>query len=178
MLIEILKKIPDPRDPQGHECYLHDVLYISSLAILANAKGYLDIHRFMTVHFESLKSALFLKWSQVPNPSAIRKIIIRVSLEDIEKVFREHAQELLNSQEPTSTSTFHLCVDGKAYEHNRYSMLSCWLTPCLGSCRNGEQRKRNTNIAEPFAYSKFKGNFCNCRCYKKLLNVQKQQAPT
>ena len=192
MLIEILKKIPDPRDPQGREYYLHDVLYISALAILANAKGYLDIHRFMTVHFESLKSVLSLKWRQVPNPSAIRKIIIRVPLEDIEKAFREHAQELLNSQAPTSTSPCHLCVDGKALRGSFSHTLDKRAQQVFNAFDAGSHLvlahvgMENKESEIPTLQSllltlNLKGTFITAdaiHCQKKLLNVQKLQEPT
>ena len=83
MLLETLKKIEDQRRPEGREYYLHDVLYISTLALLSGAKGYTDIERFMSTHFDTLKMMLKLKWRRVPHFSAIRKIIVGVYPEDI-----------------------------------------------------------------------------------------------
>jgi hypothetical protein len=112
MLIDLLKKIPDPRDPQGREYHLHHILFFSILAILSGAKGYTDINRFIATHFDKLTTMFNLKWRQVPDLSAIRKIIVRVKPEDIEKAFREFSDKENKSVETSEIR--HICFDGKA----------------------------------------------------------------
>ena len=92
--MDILKAIPDHRDPQGREYKLYDILYISVLAILSNAKRYADIARFIEINFEILKKALGLKWRRPPVESAIYKIIVGTKPEAVELAFRAHGEEL------------------------------------------------------------------------------------
>ena len=111
----MLKKTEDHRRTEGREYYLHDILYISILALLSGSKGYTDIARFMDRHFDTLKIMFKLKWRQVPHFSAIRKIIIGVFPEDIEYAFREVADEQKNHNSSKYTSTLkHICFNGKA----------------------------------------------------------------
>lgn len=115
MLLDMFKQIEDHRRPEGREYYLHDILYISTLALLSGAKGYTDIERFMCTHFDKLKVILKLKWRRVPHFSAIRKIIIGVYPEDIEYAFREIADKQKDHNTSNDTSTLrHICFDGKA----------------------------------------------------------------
>lgn len=93
MLIDILKTIPDHRDPQGREYKLWEVLYISILAVLSNAKTYADIARFIEANFDELKKSLGLKWRRTPVISAIQKILVRIEPEDVEQAFRQHSAE-------------------------------------------------------------------------------------
>ena len=115
MLVDILKKVEDHRRPEGREYYLHDILYISILALLSGAKGYTDIERFITQHFDKLKMLMKLKWRQVPHFSAIRKIIVGLDPEDIEKAFREISDEQKDHNASDDNSRFkHICFDGKS----------------------------------------------------------------
>lgn len=119
MLMDILKTIPDHRDPQGREYKLHDIFYISILAILGNAKTYADIARFMEVNFDMLKKALGLKWRRPPVDSAIYKIIVGTEPEEVERAFRAHGEELTKKNETELVETQadkprkHFCFDGK-----------------------------------------------------------------
>ncbi|MDR1597340.1 MAG: transposase family protein [Holosporales bacterium] len=89
MLLELLERIEDPRSYHGREYRLHHILYFTILAILHKAKTYADVHRFIEVHFETLKKIFKLKWRRVPDESALRRIIIATPPEEIERVFRE-----------------------------------------------------------------------------------------
>jgi hypothetical protein len=117
-LLSLLANIPDHRDRQGREYRLEYVLLFSILALLSNAKGYTDIERFITAHFEKLKSIFNLKWRRVPHFSAIRKIIVGIDPVEIEIAFERFAstQDKL-SQEQSDSVEFerkHICFDGKA----------------------------------------------------------------
>lgn len=111
MLLEILKKIPDHRRPEGREYYLHHILLFSILGLLSGATGYTDLERFMNTHFEKLKTIFRLKWRRVPHFSAIRKIIVGVLPEDIEAAFREFSYEQSKAALPSGLRQ--ICFDGK-----------------------------------------------------------------
>jgi hypothetical protein len=133
MLIEILKKIEDHRRPEGREYYLHHILLFSILGLLSGAKGYTDLERFMQTHFEKLKSIFHLKWRRVPHFSAIRKIIVGVSPEDIECAFREFSSEQNNAI--TTKGLRQICFDGK----------------CLNGSFSYVRDKRAFNVFQAFA---------------------------
>ena len=110
MLIDDLKKITDPRSYHGREYRHYDILYFTILAILSNAKTYVDVATFIRVNFHELKTHFNLKWRQAPDRSAIRKIIVALDPEEVEAIFRKDAEAL----EDQKSKTFrHICVDGK-----------------------------------------------------------------
>jgi DDE_Tnp_1-associated len=107
MLIDILKEIEDPRSYHGKEYQLWQILLVSILSILSNGKTYHDIRTFLDVHYPKLNEIFKFNWRQLPDESAIRKIIVRVDPGEIERAFRMHAQQAL------SKTIKHLCFDGK-----------------------------------------------------------------
>jgi hypothetical protein len=117
MLIQSLKEIEDPRSYHGKEYQLWQILLVSVLSILSNGKTYNDIRTFLDVHYEKLNAIFKLNWRQLPDPSAIRKIIVRVPAEEIERVFRSHAAQ------HESEGKQHICFDGKSlngsFSHTR-----------------------------------------------------------
>lgn len=115
MLLNQLEKVSDPRSYHGREYKLHHVLYFCILALLSNAKTYKDIHRFIKGHFDDLKELYDLNWRQPPGESALRKIIVRLSPEEIESVFQEDAHALSTHKTDTQEESFQqVCFDGKA----------------------------------------------------------------
>ena len=108
MLIKILKEIEDPRSYHGKEYQLWQILLVTILSILSNGKTYRDIRTFLEVHYAKLNEIFKFKWRQLPDVSAIRKIIIRIDPEEIERAFRVYAEYI--SKERSK----HLCFDGKA----------------------------------------------------------------
>jgi DDE_Tnp_1-associated len=117
MLINALKEIEDPRSYHGKEYQLWQILLVSILSILSNGKTYTDIRIFLDVHYGKLNAIFKFKWRQLPDESAIRKIIVRVDPAHIEEVFRRYA--LKNKVEGRR----HICFDGKAlngsFSHTR-----------------------------------------------------------
>lgn len=107
MLIDILKEIEDPRSYHGKEYQLWQILLVAILSILANGKTYHDIRIFLEVHYQKLDAIFKFNWRQLPDESAIRKIIVRVDPEEIERAFRVHAQHSVKEEAK------HLCFDGK-----------------------------------------------------------------
>jgi hypothetical protein len=119
MLLKILEQIEDPRSYHGREYRLHHILYFTIIAILHNAKTYADVHRFLEVHFETLKLIFKLKWRRVPDESALRRIIICTPTEEIERVFRQYSMHLTEG----SSGLKQICFDGKtlrgSFSHNQ-----------------------------------------------------------
>ena len=88
MLIKILKEIEDPRSYHGKEYQLWQILLVAILSILANGKTYHDIRTFLDVHYPKLNAIFKFNWRQLPDESAIRKIIVRVDPAEIERAFQ------------------------------------------------------------------------------------------
>jgi hypothetical protein len=109
-LLSILEKIEDPRSYHGREYKLHHVLLFTILALLSGAKTYTDVASFIAKHFLRLKEIFKLKWRHPPLTEAIRKILIRLDAQDVEKAFREHSTILDSGKEGQK----HICFDGKA----------------------------------------------------------------
>lgn len=118
MLIEALKEIEDCRSYHGKEYQLWQILLVSILSILSNGKTYTDIRTFLDIHYEKLNTIFKFKWRQLPDESAIRKIIIGVDPRNIEEVFRRHAVKGKKVE-----GRRHICFDGKAlngsFSHTR-----------------------------------------------------------
>jgi hypothetical protein len=108
MLIEVLKSIEDPRSYHGKEYQLWQILLVSILSILSNGKTYRDIRIFLDVHYSKLNEIFKFNWRRLPDESAIRKIIVRIPEDEIERAFRIHVGHSL------STDTKHVTFDGKA----------------------------------------------------------------
>jgi hypothetical protein len=108
MLIDALKEIEDPRSYHGKEYQLWQILLVTILSILSNGKTYIDIRRFLDVHYERLNQIFKFKWRQLPDQSAIRKIIVGLDPKDVESVFRRYALKT-----PVDGRR-HICFDGKA----------------------------------------------------------------
>jgi hypothetical protein len=108
MLISILKEIEDPRSYHGKEYQLWQILLAAILSILANGKTYMDIRTFLEVHYQKLNSIFKFNWRQIPDQSAIRKIIVRVDPAEIERAFRMYSMP-----DGTAKNHKHICFDGK-----------------------------------------------------------------
>lgn len=117
MLIDILKEIEDPRSYHGKEYQLWQILLVAILSILSNGKGYHDIRTFLEVHYDKLNTIFGFNWRQLPDESAIRKIIVRVLPEEIERALRGHAKQCIQEESK------HISFDGKAlngsFSHTR-----------------------------------------------------------
>ena len=106
----MLKEIEDQRSFHDKEYKLHDILMFTILAILAGAKTYTDVATFITVHYDRLRNIFKLKWRHLPDVSSIRKIIVGGDPSEMERVFRQDAQQLEAMSEDKNK---HICFDGK-----------------------------------------------------------------
>lgn len=195
MLMEQLKELEDARSYHGKEYLLHDILYCTILALLSGAKGYTDIGRFIEVHFEKLKKFLGLKWRRPPDPSAIRKIIIRVDAAELEKVFRSDAANLIESKtivqssEQEHNATKQICFDGKSLRgsfshlHDKrakgvFSAFAAGNKIVLAHMDLGDDKEHEIPALQQFLLSlNLRGVIVTAdamHCQKKLSNVQKK----
>jgi hypothetical protein len=107
-LLKILGTVEDPREFNGKEYELKYILLFTIFAIAARATTYVDIARFIQSQIEKLRAMFKLKWRRTPTHSCVYKILTRVSVDDIERAFREHA-----AQNVKLVGHKHYCFDGK-----------------------------------------------------------------
>jgi len=89
-----LATIPDPRRAEGKLYQLPHVLLFSILAIVSGANSYRGIRTFIKIHRGKLNKAFKISWKRPPAHTAIRYILQGLNAADVEKVFREHADNL------------------------------------------------------------------------------------
>ena len=92
MLTTFFADIEDFRRPQGQKYELSNILLLSVIAILCNAKSYRDISRFITGKFPEIKRELSLSWKKAPAYTTIRNIIKGINSEELEAAFRGFMQ--------------------------------------------------------------------------------------
>jgi hypothetical protein len=109
MLVEVLKTIPDHRDKEARQYPLWEVLILYVCAILSNSKTYEEIGRFGNEHYLTLKILFGMTCKKFPHYTHIRRILIGISNEDLEKAFREHSEKLI-----PRPGVKQICFDGKA----------------------------------------------------------------
>lgn len=118
MLTTFFADIADFRRPQGRRYELGNILSLTVIAILCNAKSYRDISRFIKIKFEMLKQELSLNWKTPPAHTTVRNIIQGVDKEELEAAFRAFTQSMTHyGQEDMQTMT-PIAVDGKTLRHS------------------------------------------------------------
>jgi hypothetical protein len=114
MLREYLKKIPDHRRGQGQRYKLHDILFVSILAILSGADSYRDIVRFSKGHLKKLKNLFCLSWKRAPSKSILSDIFCGINSLFLENIFRDYSHDLSKNDKEISESIKGFAIDGKA----------------------------------------------------------------
>ena len=94
MLYKKLKTIIDHRRAQWRQFWVAEILYFSIISIISWADSYRKISTFIKVHFEKLKKVYDLKWKKRPWYCTIRQILQWTNKEELERVFREYANEI------------------------------------------------------------------------------------
>jgi len=110
-LLSLLATIPDPRRAEGKLYQLPHVLLFSIFAIVSGANSYRGLRTYFRVHREKLNEAFGIHWKRPPAHTAIRYILHRLSADEVEKVFREHAANLNCAPEGANTRV--VAFDGK-----------------------------------------------------------------
>lgn len=113
MLLEYLKEVPDHRRAQGQRYKLHEVLFISILAILSGADSYRDITRFAKGRLKQLKAWFGITLKQAPSKSNLGKIFCGIDKPAVEQVFRNYSQHL-SKAEGKNPDKLGFAIDGKA----------------------------------------------------------------
>jgi len=106
-LLEVLKKVPDPRRGQAKQYELHYILLFVVLAMMSNAVDYKGVSTFIQTHFELLKKTFNLDWRYAPCYRGVHDILIKVSAKELEKILRQYRKETENIE-----GKF-IAVDGK-----------------------------------------------------------------
>lgn len=112
MLLDCLSQVADPRRGQGRRYPLEYILLFSVLAMLCGATSYRKIQRFMKAHRERLNEWFDLRWKRAPAHTSIRYILQALEPEQLEKAFRAHSQQLLESPVTSDTPPV-IAFDGK-----------------------------------------------------------------
>ncbi len=107
----MLATIPDPRRAEGRLYQLRHVLLFSIFAIVSGANSYRGLRTYFKVHRKKLNEAFGINWKKAPVHTAIRYILQRLSAEEVERVFREHAANLNCAPEGTNARV--IAFDGK-----------------------------------------------------------------
>jgi hypothetical protein len=104
-MIKRFSEISDRRRNQAKKYELKYILFFTVLALISNAKGYRDIHRFIVIHFKLLKKTFNLKWKKPPCNNGLISILESVNADELEECLREGAK---------NTKGKFMAVDGKA----------------------------------------------------------------
>ncbi|NCC21225.1 MAG: ISAs1 family transposase [Alphaproteobacteria bacterium] len=112
-ILSLLSTVPDPRRAEGKRYSLPHILLFSILAVVTGANSYRGIRTFMAVHHDRLNEAFGLNWKKPPAHTQIRSILTGLEAEDVERAFRNHAEELDAAGAPASGMRA-LALDGKA----------------------------------------------------------------
>lgn len=112
MLLDCLSKVADHRRNEGKRYSLKYVLLFSVLAILSGATSYRKIQRFINAHHKRLNEFFGSQWERAPSHTSIRYILKGIEPEELEKAFRDHSKELLET-EPALDTPRPIAIDGK-----------------------------------------------------------------
>lgn len=111
MLLSTFSAIPDQRRREGRLYELQFILFFSTLAILSGADSYRKIELFIKENFIVLKKEFNLKWRKPPAYTGIRKIILGVDSQKLEKAFRKYSKTIAGLD---SKKYAFISMDGKA----------------------------------------------------------------
>jgi type I restriction-modification system DNA methylase subunit len=107
-LLQLFSSVKDNRRRQGRMYELHYVLLFTIMAIISNAISYRNVAEYIKENFEYLKEYFKLNWKKPPAYTGLRKIILSVDKEELERVLREFSQAVLHSKPDK-----HISIDGK-----------------------------------------------------------------
>lgn len=111
-LIDYLKQIPDFRHPEGCRHPLWLVLLIVIMGVISGDWGYRALGRFVERHRRELIKLLSIPQARVPSYSTIRRVIMGLDYEELEKAFNQWA-----SQYGQIPSHEWLSIDGKGLKN-------------------------------------------------------------
>ena len=98
MLESFLFQMEDHRRKQGRRYELGHILLFTILAILSGATSYRKVHTFIVAHYDELNDNFDLSWKRMPAYTTIRDIVQSTSGSELERVFREYSQSLIDTE--------------------------------------------------------------------------------
>jgi predicted transposase YbfD/YdcC len=110
-ILTALKDLTDPRRNQSIKFLLHEVVFVSLLAILSGADSYRKIHAFAEENNQILQENFKITWKDPPAYTTIRNILLIIDIKELNVILKKQALsyiELLGSTE------IHLAIDGKS----------------------------------------------------------------
>jgi predicted transposase YbfD/YdcC len=107
-LIEVLAKVPDPRNPKGLRHPLPAILAMTVLAMLSGAKSLTAIAQFGRDKGHNLAFALGFRRGKTPSKSTLSDLFASLDVAAFEAVLSQWVASRLGE-----TSQLHLCIDGK-----------------------------------------------------------------
>jgi predicted transposase YbfD/YdcC len=110
MILSFLEKIIDTRQ-EGKVIYeLEYILLFCIFGVCSEGYSYRRIDKYISIHFDYLKSTFGLNWSRPPEYTTIRNIIKSVDNKSLEKYFRLHSLSLVRKE----LLVLLIHIDGKA----------------------------------------------------------------
>jgi len=136
MVIDILKRVQDPRRKQGRRYKeISDVLIVFLLAVLSGATSYRKVHSFTDENFDKIKELLGFDWKRTPAYTTLRDILLSLSESDLEAVLRESQRSFQNTEKTICGNFVHICFDGKvlrkSFDHFKGNKAAQILTAFL-----------------------------------------------
>lgn len=113
-LLDLLKEVPDNRGKQGKEFELADILFMTILGATCGYTSYRKLENFIECKWDIFRKYLKIKRLKPPKYNGLRKIILSVDNNELEKVFRKHAFSLVNMD-----NVKHIATDGKTMRSTR-----------------------------------------------------------
>jgi hypothetical protein len=118
-LLDALSEIPDPRRAQGQRYPLPHLLLFIVLAIMSGATSYRAMRTFIRERNATLAALYGVGLRAVPALNTVRDLLHRLDADDLEAVFRHHAEGLVTAAAsddaaPASRCRPVIALDGKA----------------------------------------------------------------
>ena len=95
-LLTALNDLTDSRREQSIIYPMNEVVFVSILAAIANANSYRDMNLFAKMKLENLRENYEIEWKEAPSYTGMRKILLKVDENELEKVLLKHAKEFLS----------------------------------------------------------------------------------
>jgi predicted transposase YbfD/YdcC len=109
-IIEELKKVKDFRGSRGKRHELWVVLTIIFLALLTGNVSYKQIYKFRENEEDKLCKLLKVTSRKLPSYSTIRRIMIGINLEEVERIFQSISEKFYKNKEEEDW----IAIDGKS----------------------------------------------------------------
>jgi hypothetical protein len=88
-----LAHIPDVRRREGRRFDLPNILLFTLLAVISGADSYRSMARFMQARLCWFKQLTGCDWKTAPSVTGLRKLLLGMDQQAVEKALRDHAQE-------------------------------------------------------------------------------------